>query len=57
MMDCSNCGKEIKINDRYYVAGKNGTIFCSKECAYEAFEGYYTKQEVDSTIERLTRLK
>ena len=56
-MDCSNCGNEIKINDRYYVAGKNGTIFCSKECAYEAYEGFYTKQEVDSTIKRLTRLK
>ena len=57
IIECSNCGKPIKLQDRYYRAGKNGTIFCSKACVYEAYEGFYSKQEIDSTIKRLTRPK
>lgn len=56
-MECANCGQEIKVNDRYYRAGKNGTVYCSKECTYEAYEGFYSKNEIEKTTERCTRLK
>ncbi len=56
-MKCSNCEKQIKVNGRYFRAGKAGTIFCSKDCSYQAYEGFYTKQEVEKTIERHTRYK
>lgn len=54
-MNCQNCGTEIEINNRYYRAGKNGTTFCSKECAYDAYEGYYTPEEVEKTLTRHIR--
>ncbi|NWO14668.1 hypothetical protein [Virgibacillus sp.] len=50
-MICANCGKAITLHSRYYRAGKNGTVFCSKDCIHEAYEGFYSKQEVDKTIE------
>ena len=53
-MKCQNCGHEIRVNDRYYRAGKNGTVFCSKDCSYEAFEGFYAKKEINKTMERHT---
>ena len=54
-MKCQNCGHEIHVNNRFYRAGKNGTVFCSKDCCYEAFEGFYTKKDVDKTMEQHTR--
>ncbi|WP_077705520.1 hypothetical protein [Virgibacillus dokdonensis] len=49
-MICSNCGNGI-LQSRYYRAGKNGSVFCSKDCAHEAYEGFYSKQEVSKTME------
>ncbi|KSU86569.1 hypothetical protein AS180_17940 [Priestia veravalensis] len=49
-MICANCGEAIHSIDRYYRAGKNGTLFCSEDCSYEAFEGFYSKQEVEKTL-------
>lgn len=51
-MQCQNCGRVLDSKNIFFRAGKNGTPFCSKSCIYEAFEGYYSKQEVDRTIER-----
>lgn len=45
---CQNCEKELK--GEYYHAGNNGTPFCSKECAYEAFDGFYKESEVEKTL-------
>ena len=56
-MKCSNCESEIKVNGRYFRAGKAGTIYCSKSCCYAAYKNYYTKKEVERTIEKHTRLK
>lgn len=56
-MRCANCGESIHLKERYYRAGLNGSIFCTEHCCYEAYEGFYTKQEVDKTIERHTRYK
>ena len=53
-MKCQNCGQEIHVNGRFFRAGKNGTVFCSKDCSYEAFEGFYTKKEINKTMERHT---
>ena len=53
-MCCQNCGHEIRVNDRFYRAGKNGTVFCSKECAYEAYEFFYTKKYINKTMESRT---
>lgn len=52
-MQCANCGQEINLGDSYLRAGKNGSIFCSKECVYEAYEGFYTKEEADRTIKEV----
>jgi len=56
-MICSNCGNQIVINASYIRAGRNGTSYCSLECAYEAYEGYYTRKQVDETIELCTNYK
>jgi len=53
-MKCQNCGQEIHVNDRFFQAGKNGTVFCSKDCSYEAFDGFYAKKEINKTMERHT---
>lgn len=53
-MKCQNCGQEIHVNDKFFRAGKNGTVFCSKDCSYEAFEGFYSKKEIDKTLEHHT---
>ena len=53
-MECQNCGHEIHVNDRFQRAGKNGTVFCSRDCAYEAYEGYYTKKQINKTMESRT---
>ncbi|WP_161493855.1 hypothetical protein [Virgibacillus necropolis] len=54
-MQCANCGKEIEKHDRYYEAEKNGTIFCSKDCAYETYESYFSEHEVDTTLVRFPK--
>jgi len=56
-MICQNCGKSIEVNNRYYRAGKNGTVFCKKLCIYEAYKGFYTKSEINKTIVNHTRNK
>lgn len=56
-MICTNCSTPIKVNDTYYRAGKAGTVFHSKACCYEAYEGFYGKKEVEKTITKHTRLQ
>jgi len=53
-MECQNCANEIHVNDKFQRAGKNGTVFCSRDCAHEAFEGYYTKKQINKTMESRT---
>ncbi|WP_289891451.1 hypothetical protein [Virgibacillus pantothenticus] len=55
-MICANCGENIQANQDYYRAGKSQTVFCSENCCYEAYEGYYSKKEITKTIERIKRL-
>ena len=53
-MECQNCDHKIQVNDKFQRAGKNGTVFCSRDCAYEAYEGYYTKKHINKTMESRT---
>ena len=53
-MECQNCANEIHVNDKFQRAGKNSTVFCSRDCAHEAFEGYYTKKQINKTMESRT---
>lgn len=55
-MLCQNCGHEIGQSENYYRAGNNRTVFCSKDCCYEAFEGFYSRKEVDRTMEEYTHI-
>ena len=56
-MKCSNCEQDIKMNGIYYRAGKNNTAYCSKDCSYEAYAGFYSKRKVDQTMKQVTRTK
>mgnify|MGYP001947030556 CR=1 FL=1 len=56
-MKCAHCEHQIYVNDHYYRAGRNGTIYCSTDCAYRAYEGFYAQQEIDKTMERHKRFK
>ena len=56
-MNCQNCGNSIHLEETFYRAGLHGTVYCSTECCHEAYDGFYTKEEVDKTIERHTRYK
>ncbi|WP_157515400.1 hypothetical protein [Luteimonas abyssi] len=49
-LSCAHCGEYLTEHTIIYRAGNNGTEFCSKSCAYEAFEGLYNKQQVDRTL-------
>lgn len=50
-MLCANC--ESSITGYHYRAGMNGCTYCSKFCCYEAYEGFYTKQEVNKTVKEI----
>lgn len=52
-MICANCGNQITSN--HFRAGLNGTDFCSKECSYEAYKGFYSKREVNMQLEEIKK--
>ena len=44
---CQNCGE--RLGKTWVKAGRNGTEFCSRECAYEGLD-YFGKEYVDRTL-------
>lgn len=47
-MICANCGTALTGN--YVRAGKNGTKFCGRKCAYEGLS-HFGKDYVDKSIQ------
>ncbi|HLQ71490.1 MAG TPA: hypothetical protein VK142_06780 [Bacillota bacterium] len=52
-MKCEHCEEPIRKTETYCTAGLKHTVFCSKKCAYQAFRKFYTKDEVDQTMQIL----
>lgn len=53
-MTCANCGNTIQHSTLFYRAGKNRTSFCSRNCSFEAYEGFYSKDEIRKTLKVYT---
>ncbi|WP_153464808.1 hypothetical protein [Sediminibacillus terrae] len=52
---CANCGEPLHGNNTYFRAGNNGSTYCNKDCAYEAYNGFYSKKQVDQTLVKIEK--
>lgn len=50
LLQFANCEEDLSELKSFYRAGNNGTKYCSKQCAYEAYEGFYSREQVNSTL-------